>query len=341
MEKLTPPNNEDDIKSYWKYTDKVYISCICIAYNHELYIKDSLDSILAQISEYRFEIIIHDDLSTDKTRDILLEYKNKFPNIIKLILQKENQFSQGKKLIPIAASEAIGDYICLCEGDDYWINKNKIQKQFEELEKNKNLNICFTAAKGLNLSTNKYTLLSNHSKNNKYFTCSDIIRGGGDFMPTASIMLRKCVFENLPQWYLTAPVGDYFLQIYGASNGALFLSNITSIYRVNSVGSWSASQKKNDENKIVNFCSSMTHILNSMRKDNINNADIDYAISAQELIAAQQLIKKKSYKKAKELIVTSWKRYPAISFKHNVMYYSRNFLSLIYLLFIIKFKYTQ
>ena len=91
--KLVAPEREAEITKHWKYTDKVYTSVICITFNQDIYIRDAIDSFLAQVTEYKFEIIIHDDVSTDKTREILKEYQQKYPSIIKLILQETNQFS--------------------------------------------------------------------------------------------------------------------------------------------------------------------------------------------------------------------------------------------------------
>ena len=144
IKQLNQPKNESEIKQHWKYTDRVYISCVCIVFNQEKYIQDTINGFLAQISEYKFEIVIHDDVSTDNTRKILLEYKNKYPSIIKLILQKENQYQQGKKITSIAISHANGEFIALCEGDDFWIDNKKLQQQIVLL--NKNINICISKA---------------------------------------------------------------------------------------------------------------------------------------------------------------------------------------------------
>lgn len=129
INKLVAPETEDEVKMHWKYIDKVYISCVCITFNQEKYIQDTIDSMLAQKCEFRFEIVIHDDLSTDDTRNILQSYKDKYPSIIKLVLQEENQFSKGRKITPLAIEYAAGDYIALCEGDDFWVCDEKLQKQ--------------------------------------------------------------------------------------------------------------------------------------------------------------------------------------------------------------------
>lgn len=115
---------------------KILVSIICITYNHEKYIKYALDGFLIQETNFDFEILIHDDASTDKTASILKKYEGKYPDKIKIIYQKENQYSKGISPIKLLLNKAQGKYLAFCEGDDYWIDKNKLQKQIDFLEKN-------------------------------------------------------------------------------------------------------------------------------------------------------------------------------------------------------------
>ncbi|HEM8266253.1 glycosyltransferase family 2 protein [Providencia vermicola] len=329
---LKAPENEASIMKHWKYTDKVYVSCVCITFNQEGYIRDAINGMLAQVTDYKFEVIIHDDVSNDNTRKILLEYKNKYPNIIKLVLQTENQYQKGKKITPLAVAEAIGEYIALCEGDDYWIDINKIQKQVKCLEENKDINICFTSAQKLTHKNN----LEEYAKHNvakTIYSTSNVIRGGGEFMPTASIMVKKTIINTLPEWYHIAPVGDYFLQIYSSlPNGALYLPQCTACYRINSIGSWTAQRKKINLNKIENEASLYKAIFNTLSNLNIDSSDIKYAISKQLYILSIVLIKNKEYSHARKLIIESWDYYKGINSKHTILFYMRNLLPLFRLL---------
>ncbi|UTM56557.1 glycosyltransferase family 2 protein [Photobacterium sp. CCB-ST2H9] len=239
FKKLKAPASEHEISSNWKFKDKVYISCVCITFNHEKYIEDALIGMLSQISEHRFEIVVHDDVSTDKTRDILEKYKARFPSIIKLVFQKENQYSLGKKITPLAVSYSSGNYIALCEGDDFWIDRYKLHKQFKVLEDNGNINICFTAAIGL-YPNNKTKILCNHSNEMKFFSKEKVFCGGGGFMPTPSLMIRRIIFDDIPGFFHEASVGDFYLQtICSKSEGAVYLPIISTVYRFFSVTSWS------------------------------------------------------------------------------------------------------
>ena len=111
------------------------VSISCITYNHEPYIVQALNGFLMQKTSFPFEVLIHDDASTDRTADIIREYEKKFPKIIKPIYQKENQYSKGNRAIlaSFVYPRAKGKYIALCEGDDYWIDENKLQQQYEDL----------------------------------------------------------------------------------------------------------------------------------------------------------------------------------------------------------------
>ena len=109
-------------------SDKPLVSIKCMTYNHEKYISRTLDGFLIQKTTFPFEILVHDDASTDKTTYILHEYEKKFPKIIKVIYEEINQYQFGMHHKKI--NEAIkGKYLAVCEGDDYWINKNKLQVQ--------------------------------------------------------------------------------------------------------------------------------------------------------------------------------------------------------------------
>ncbi|MBQ0522998.1 glycosyltransferase [Proteus mirabilis] len=241
---LKAPGNEASIMKHWKYTDKVYVSCVCITFNQEGYIRDAINGMLAQVTDYRFEVIIHDDVSNDNTRKILLEYKNKYPNIIKLVLQTENQYQQGKKITPLAIAHADGEYIALCEGDDYWIDEYKLQKQIKELISNPNVNLVITQALSSypDETTEKFC---NLGSTKRYISFADCILGPKkDFYPTATFFFKRSIILSLPDWFYTiAPVGDYYIQLFASyNNGCIYLPDITSVYRRDSIGSWSRSQ---------------------------------------------------------------------------------------------------
>src|SRR5690606_11316563 len=114
------------------------VSISCITYNHAPYIRECLDGFMMQKCDFDFEVLIHDDASTDGTQEIIKEYQEKYPEIIKPIFQTENQYSKGIRGMNIQFNfpRAQGKYIALCEGDDYWTDPLKLQKQLDFLEAN-------------------------------------------------------------------------------------------------------------------------------------------------------------------------------------------------------------
>ena len=134
---------EKEIISQWQQGHiEPMVSICCITYNHEKYIADAIESFLIQETDFPFEILIHDDASTDRTANIVREYEDRYPNLIKPIYQTENQYSQGKRVGLFNTNRAEGKYIAFCEGDDYWTDSHKLKIQFEFLEANPEYSFC-------------------------------------------------------------------------------------------------------------------------------------------------------------------------------------------------------
>jgi len=243
---------EDEIIAKWKGDlDKPVVSICCVTYNHETYIEDALEGFLSQETDFPFEIIIHDDCSTDKTTQILNEYLEKYPNIIKLIIQTENQWSKGIRILPVlVVPEARGKYIALCDGDDYWIDFEKLQSQVTLMQDHPDINISYHSVYKHSWFENRISCALSKDERVNIVPAEKVIMGGGAFMPTPTIMVKTSVLKNLPRWfYEHCPVGDYYIQVISSiKNGALFMPKAMACYRVNVPGSWTVSQanKKRD-----------------------------------------------------------------------------------------------
>jgi len=137
---------QNEIMSNWEEAQPL-VSICCITYNHLSYLREAIDSFLMQETSFPFEIIVHDDASTDGTTEIVLEYAKKYPNIIRVIIQSQNQYSKGGLINPrFVFPKARGKFIALCEGDDYWTDKTKLQKQVDFLENNPEYVITYSDA---------------------------------------------------------------------------------------------------------------------------------------------------------------------------------------------------
>lgn len=230
----------------------IMVSIICNTYNHEKYIEEAILGFVSQETSFEYEILIHDDASTDQTADIIREYEKKYPKLIKPIYQTENQYSKKVRITAnIQVPRAKGKYIALCEGDDYWTDKSKLQRQYDLLEKNPEINICAHAA--YNEIGGKIDGKLFPQKEDGFFLVENVILNDGDFVATASLMIRRSVFENTYQFY-DFSASDYAIQMMGAINrGMLYIGRPMSIYRLQTPGSWSARTHNNREIKIKHF----------------------------------------------------------------------------------------
>ena len=131
-----------------KQQSEVMVSICCITFNQKDYIRDALDGFLKQKTDFSYEILIHDDASSDGTGEIIREYALRFPDRIFPILQTENQYSRGLTNISGTFNfpRARGRYIAMCEGDDYWTDENKLQQQVDFMEAHPDCSICFHSA---------------------------------------------------------------------------------------------------------------------------------------------------------------------------------------------------
>ncbi len=120
------------------------LSVVCLTYNHAAFIRQALDGFVMQKTDFPFEVIVHDDASIDGTADIIREYAAKYPDIIKPVYQTENQWSKGRHITKEYVYPLIrGQYVALCEGDDYWTDQNKLQKQVDYLDAHPDCSLCF------------------------------------------------------------------------------------------------------------------------------------------------------------------------------------------------------
>lgn len=230
--------------------DTIMVSITCITYNHELYIADAIESFLMQKTNFPYEILIHDDASTDRTPEIIKGYQLKHPDLIKPIYQTENQHSKGIKVGRFNRERAKGKYLATCEGDDYWIDPYKLQKQVDYMETHTECSLCVHAA--YNVHPDK-TRFKSHIRPNQYdkiYSVEEVILGGGGLFATNSMLYPAVFNNNRPQFFQNAPIGDYPLAIYLALHGTVFyMDEFMSAHRVGVKGSWTETISENIEKR--------------------------------------------------------------------------------------------
>ena len=214
------------------------VSICCLAYNHEAYIRTTLQGFVSQRVNFSFEIIVHDDCSSDETIGIINEFESNYPHLFRVIRQAENQYSRGvKPIFKYVFPAARGKYIALCEGDDYWTDPYKLQKQVDFMEANPDYSLCFHPVS---------ILMPDNELKEDFITkppSDDVeimqLAKHGNFIHTPSILFRNVV-QEFPNSLLQPPIGDYCLQMVLAENGRFkMLHEKMAVYRFGS-GGWSS-----------------------------------------------------------------------------------------------------
>lgn len=277
----------------------IMVSISCAVFNHKQYIKDALEGFVNQKTNFKFEVLVHDDASTDGSQDIIREYEKKYPDIIKPIYQTENQHSQGipiKKMFQIPRIK--GKYLAMCEGDDYWTDPYKLQKQVDFLEAHPDYTLCATACTWLNLRDNIEEKQFIIEKDRDVTIEELILEKNGRIFPTVSVMMKKEIYTVIPDWFTKFPVGDIPLFINAAHNGKVrMLADNTCVYRWFASGSWTVSME-NSETKLK-FKNRFIEGFEALNK----STDYKYDNSIKERIEFENFsiaVIKKDWKKIKE-----------------------------------------
>ncbi len=232
---------------------KVMVSVFCLAYNHEAYIRDCLDGFVKQETSFPFEVLVHDDASTDSTADIIREYEERYPDIIKPTYQTENQWSKGAHICSeVLLPRAQGKYIAFCEGDDFWTDRQKLQKQFGFMEQHEECGICVHKVERIDGITNafidytpaveiKESVLDAKAYLNAWKKLRWIFQTSSFFLRTE---LYREYFHNVPEFQKVSEVIDEPMLLWCSTRGCLgYLDEVMSCYRFQIPGSWSIQNK--------------------------------------------------------------------------------------------------
>lgn len=228
---------EEEIMSSWEggSSAEPLVSIRCITYKHGPYIAQTLEGFLIQKTTFPFEIVVHDDASPDNTADVIREYEAKYPNIIHTIYETENMFSKGDGVISGIINPILrGKYVAYCEGDDYWIDENKLQKQVDFLEANPDYGLCYTNFNFYHQNTGEteYDLLNTKSGEfRSEYTLEEWVINKGYTAPMTWVLRKELLdkYKRIPSCDSSFGTFAHFL---ATSKVHCLKNDITAVYRV-------------------------------------------------------------------------------------------------------------
>jgi len=248
--------------------NKPLVSIQCLTYNHENYIEDAIEGFLIQDTDFPFEVIIHDDASTDDTATIIKKYEERYPKIIKPIYQEKNKFQEGKRneIGDTIYKQIRGKYIALCEGDDYWIDKDKLQLQLDAMMEDENIHLSFHPGKRLDcLENNSEKIIGVYSEEVTLLPFEVILTRPHGMIPTSSVVFSVKAKPMMIEFLNLNPLltqGDIFMQMISAYNGgAKFINKPMSIYRYQTEGSWTHTYKVDNKFNILVLSSKIRYLI--------------------------------------------------------------------------------
>lgn len=257
---------ENEIMADWKNYNIPLLSISCLTYNHEKYIEDALEGFLIQKTDFPFEIVIHDDASTDNTANVIREYETAYPNIIKAVYQKENQFSKG---VNISATYNFprmrGKYVAICDGDDFWTDSNKLSGAVKFLEKHNDYIGCYHNVDVIN---EKNEFIYNFIKDAPKKDLSGVMcQLKYNCIITLSLVFKNIWKEKLANIHNelgknSGLIGDYQLKCLLLSKGKIkYFDKVMGVYRWQSKGVNSYSSLSNT----VRLNSRLNAVANSLK----------------------------------------------------------------------------
>ncbi len=207
-------------------------------YNHALYIRDALDSILAQRTDHDVKILVHDDASTDGTREIVEDYAARHPGKFKCILQEENQFQQGRRIAALVWPHYDADYIAYLDGDDLWTSPDKLQVQTDFMDRHRRCMICQTLSVFVDEESGEvieHFPSETRRETRHYF--EDL--APGNFLLTSAVVHRRSALRHLPEDFNEIGFGDYAKFALIARKGWIGLIHLEMAqYRVHKKNMW-------------------------------------------------------------------------------------------------------
>jgi len=269
------------------------VSVLVLAYNQESYVTQAIDSILMQEVAFDYEIVIGEDASTDRTRQVVLGFQKRYPDRIRVLLreavdaERDRAVGLGGKTNFVHSLRACrGHYIALLDGDDYWTDTHKLQKQVDFLDTHPDFAICCHnvtmfyedgSKEPVNLIPPDYREVS---------TIEDLFFV--NFIPTCSAVFRRGLFRELPAWFFTLKLGDWPLHILNARHGKIkYIDEVMGAYRVHQAGVWSSQSPVDRLLELVKMVDYLDDYLNHKYRKQIRSAKANWYHEIAEICYTQ------------------------------------------------------
>ena len=232
-----PPKSEDELVGGWSgERERPLVSICCATYNHADWIEDALCGFLAQETDFPFEVVIRDDASSDGTTETLKEYATRYPRVIRLVINETNRFVSGERPNHVWPKLAKGQYIALCEGDDFWISPTKLKRQVELLERHPDAVMSVALTHVFEHKADSHVFLrTNKSIAGELLDIDDVHR---NYFHTSTYVIRANTFAEVIEKYFAGHTlfGDTALRAILVSIGPFaLLPEVVSVYRITGV----------------------------------------------------------------------------------------------------------
>jgi glycosyltransferase involved in cell wall biosynthesis len=264
---------------------------VCITtYNHRPFIAQALDGVLSQQTDFDFEILLGEDDSSDGTRQIALDYAARYPDRIRLFLHDRKDVlyidgrPTGRRNFVYNIEQARGEYVALLDGDDYWTDSRKLQKQADFLDRHPETAICFHAAQGMNQVDPSRDYVLRPPGRQSFYTLQDLLRE--NIVPSCTSMFRRGLFGAIPDWFYKTSVGDWPLHVLNAMQGNLgYLDEIMAAYRIHSNGIWLGWPLAKRLQGVINSCREIAGHLSVSDSNILKRTAFEYSLQlAEELL---------------------------------------------------------
>jgi glycosyltransferase involved in cell wall biosynthesis len=256
---LSQSRHDHEAADWSRLAKRPDISVGVVTYNHEPYLAQALDSVLEQDVSCSYEIVVYEDCSTDNTRQIALAYQRRFPDRIRVLYSERNLgvAENVRRGLPSCR----GRYIAGLDGDDFWTDQGKLQKQFEALEARPEINLCITRGHRL-MPDGRMERDWDYGDHDRVVPQRELLGRGGMVFPSGSAFYRADVIHGSPDWIFDAPVMDFFHMLAGTSpGGAFYLARDAVAYRIMAAGSWSQAQSDQFDQIKVQYSRQMLNCL--------------------------------------------------------------------------------